>query len=143
MWLNKLNKIGRYVKYDGKPPMSDEEIIELTLIEHEKEQVVLRADLIRVRREKERIKSNELMLEKDLQRVQDKLDTEEKKYEGLIDYYDQMTAPCPHCGDDIMDKDGKCSSLSCGKRQSAHVRAWQYQERSPYYNSKWITGVME
>jgi len=138
--LEKLIKIGRLIKYDGKPPMSDDEIIELTLIEHEKDQVILKAELRRVRQEKERIERNELMLERDKQKVQDELDAEESRLDGELDYYDQMTIACPKCGDDIMDIDAKCTALACSKRQSGHVRAYGYA-MNPIYGGRYTRAV--
>jgi len=126
--LSKLTKIGRYIKYDGKPPMSDDEIIELTMIEHEREQAEQQAKL-----QKEREREALIALakhQKEQRKIQEQtaLDNEEARLDGEIDYYDQMTIPCPKCGDDIMRKESQCTALACGKRQSAHVRAWQYSD---------------
>ncbi len=117
--LKQLTTIGRYIKYDGKPPMSDDEIIRLTLIQDEKEKeheaLIKLAKEIKAQKEYEKKHAAQIALDK-----------EELEADNELDYLDQMVIPCPKCGDDIMQKESKCTALACGKRQSAHVRAWQY-----------------
>jgi len=132
MWLKKLNKVGRFIKYDGKPPIPDDEIIELTMIQYEKERAEKEAILQKEREREALIKLAKVQKERDIankKHVEQKaLDNEEGMWDGELDYLDGMTIPCPKCGDDIMDRDAKCTALACAKRQSAHVRAFQYSD---------------
>ena len=147
MLLKKLNNVGRYIKYDGKPPMPDDEIIELTIIQHEKELAEKEAVLQKERERVALIKLAKLQMEKaitDKKHADQKaLDDEESMWDGELDYLDGLTIPCPKCGDDIMRKESECSALACGKRQSAHVRTWQYSNPTSNQWSFNTTQVME
>jgi hypothetical protein len=137
-----LKKIGRYIKYDGHPPPTPEELAEQARVAELKRLKQERMELEAERRkeEQESLKAEmerqeKIRLQEELEREQARLqwekdapkralDEEEAMVDGELQYLDKLFVPCKKCGDDIMDINSKCSAEKCGAHKMRNAFDW-------------------
>ena len=107
-YLNLLEKIYNYIKYDGKPP---KEVLEKKkksswFEKHYESRATIPRGFYS-EPEPEPVKTPE-------QIAQEKLDREEWELDNVIETFHRMKSLCKECGSDILERHATCSATECG-----------------------------